>query len=79
VEREHEDAATKCPANRGEARRGDLLEDRHHEAERAALVALSLGEREAVLEVLLERRVERALLLFHRERLGVDPAPRKER
>jgi hypothetical protein len=62
VEREHEDAAAKRAANGGEARRGDLLEDRHHEAERAALVALSLGEREAVLEVLLERRVERALL-----------------
>ena len=58
VDGEHQKPPPQRAADGGEAGGGDLLEDRHQEAERLPLASLALRQVEAVLQVLLEAFVE---------------------
>ena len=60
-------------------RRSDLLKDRHHKSESRSLVSRSLGESEAIPQILIEQRVEKPLAVIHQERFRVDPTPGKKR
>jgi hypothetical protein len=79
VQRQHQQASLDRAAHGSEARRRDLLEDRHQEAQCAPLVALAPGQIETVLQVLAQLLVKQPLLLIHQEGLGMHPAPGKQR
>ena len=79
VQGEHQQPAAQRAAHGREAGGGDLLEDRHDEAEGAPLIALPVRQREPLLQVLAQRAVEGTLGVGHGERLGVHPAAREQR
>ena len=72
VDRQAEQPPAQGGLHRGEARRGDLLEDRHHEPDAPALVPGGLGHVVAVTQVAHQRFVEPLLRVGQMKRLGVD-------
>ncbi len=72
VDGQHQQTPTKRCADGGEARRRDLLEDRHHEAERAPFLARLRREVVSIEEVFRQGVVKPPLVLGQVKRLRVN-------
>ena len=74
-----DEATAKSTVDGGETGGGDLLKNRHHEAECPALVPLPACQSESVHQVDLKGVVEFPLQFRHDKRLGVDPTASEQR
>ena len=76
---QHQQTPTKCLADGREARRRDLLEDRHHEAQRTPFLARLRRKVVSVGEVFRQGVVEPLLILRQVKRLRVNLPAAKQR